>query len=154
MEQQRYISRAIETTEGWEDYAIWDTQTNCWVADSTNSAIEAVDELANRLNEKHAKQDKECISVEDAANMHCADYFKAKETAYSSFKVGAKWQKEQPDPEKVELIKALQSIAAWPGNLPDEQYTSRTGANEAMARGLMVVAMRSIANETLKKLNL
>jgi hypothetical protein len=67
-----------------------------------------------------------------------------------SFKHGAEWQKEQDK----ELIDALKQIAAWPGNLPDEQYTSKTGANDAALRGSMVVAMRTFANNALNKLNL
>lgn len=64
-----------------------------------------------------------------------------------AFKAGAEWQKEQDK----ELLIALESIAGWPGNLPDERYLSRTGANDAALRGSLVVAMRQIALSTLEK---
>lgn len=66
------------------------------------------------------------------------------------FVIGANWQKEQDK----ELIDALKQISAWPGNLPDERYTSKTGPNDAALRGSMVVAMRTIANNVINKLNL
>lgn len=55
-------------------------------------------------------------------------------------------------PEAVnDLIAALRAIAASAGNLPDERLESRTGANDAVARGLMVTSMRSIAVKALNK---
>jgi hypothetical protein len=50
-----------------------------------------------------------------------------------------------------ELLNTLQQIAGWAGNLSDERLTSRTGANDAVSRGLQVVAMRQFAIEALKK---
>jgi len=47
------------------------------------------------------------------------------------------------------LQKGLQAIFQHPGNLPDERYTSKTGANDAVVRGLQLVAMRQIARDTL-----
>lgn len=38
----------------------------------------------------------EQLTLEQAASNHTKDYFKEKDTAYSSFKAGAEWQKEQP----------------------------------------------------------
>lgn len=55
-------------------------------------------------------------------------------------------------PEKVpELLKTLETIAAWPGNLPDERYTSKTGPNDAALRGQLVVAMRSLAKSAIEQ---
>lgn len=55
-------------------------------------------------------------------------------------------------PEKVpKLLKALETIAAWPGNLPDERYTSKTGPNDAALRGELVVVMRSLAKSAIEK---
>ena len=48
------------------------------------------------------------------------------------------------------LAEALREIAGCAGNLPDEQLTTRTGASDAVARGLMVTRMRAIARAALK----
>lgn len=47
---------------------------------------------------------------------------------------------------------ALLAIFAVPGNLKDEVLESKTGANDAAARGIMVTGMRAIANEALEKM--
>lgn len=65
-----------------------------------------------------------------------------------SFKKGAEWQKEQDK----ELLVALKQIACWPGNLDDTRLTSKTGANDAVARGLLVVHMRTVALLAIKKI--
>lgn len=64
-----------------------------------------------------------------------------------AFKAGAEWQKEQ----NMKLLTYLKGIAEWPGNLPDDRLTSKTGPNDAVARGLMVCAMREIAIEAVKR---
>lgn len=61
---------------------------------------------------------------------------------------GAEWQKEQDK----ELLTALKQIACWPGNLDDTRLTSKTGANDAVARGLLVVHMRTVALLAIKKI--
>lgn len=40
-----------------QTYAVWDTQTNCWVVDTENSEQSIVHETANKFNEwsKNAK---------------------------------------------------------------------------------------------------
>ena len=53
--------------------------------------------------------------------------------------------------QRNELLEALKNIAAWPGNLPDERYLSKTGANDAALRGSMVVTMRQFANAAIQK---
>lgn len=50
-----------------------------------------------------------------------------------------------------EAIKALESIALLGGNLPDERLTSKTGANDAVARGIMYTAARKIASSYLEQ---
>lgn len=105
------------------------------------------------------EQGKECISVEQAATNYALNnhIYPQTLTSESSFKAGAQWQKEQyinQDKTLDALIQALHTIAAWPGNLPDEQYMTKTGPNDAAQRGGMVVAMRAIAKETLKKLKI
>lgn len=50
-----------------------------------------------------------------------------------------------------DLIRALEGIAAIGGNLPDEELTTRTGANDAVHRGLMYVGARHIAQEAIAK---
>lgn len=51
-----------------------------------------------------------------------------------------------------DAVTCLRAIAMHPGNLADEEYTSKTGLNDAVARGLKVVAMRQIAKNGLHKL--
>ena len=46
---------------------------------------------------------------------------------------------------------ALLAISQIAGNLPDNRLTSRTGPNDAVARGLMIVHARRIAIEALAK---
>lgn len=60
------------------------------------------------------------------------------------FKAGAEWQKEQ-------LLTTLKTIAQWPGNLSDEHYITKTGANDAALRGNILVIMRAIAKEAVQK---
>jgi hypothetical protein len=43
--------------------------------------------------------------------------------------------------------KYLKAIASLGGNLPDEALTTRTGPNDARARGLMYVEARRLAVE-------
>jgi len=50
-----------------------------------------------------------------------------------------------------ELVAALRAIANVAGNLPDEQLSSRTGPNDAVARGLQLVQARAIARAALAK---
>lgn len=45
--------------------------------------------------------------------------------------------------------RALNTISKVAGNLPDDRLTSRTGPNDAVHRGLMVVQMRDIAIHAL-----
>jgi hypothetical protein len=48
-----------------------------------------------------------------------------------------------------QLRKALERVASLGGNLPDDRLTSRTGGNDAAARGLMYVNARFIATTAL-----
>jgi hypothetical protein len=97
------------------------------------------------------EQIKTSLTLEEAAQANADGWLIPTVGALKgSFKKGAEWQKEQDK----ELIDALKQIAAWPGNLPDELYTSKTGANDAALRGSMIVAMRTFANNALNKLNL
>lgn len=91
----------------------------------------------------HTKALQKALFIKDSYEQH--DFLSGN---FEGFKAGAEWQKEQDK----ELIEALKNIAAWPGNLPDERYISRTGANDAALRGGMVVAMRQIALSALKKI--
>lgn len=50
-----------------------------------------------------------------------------------------------------DLLKALESIANLGGNLPDEQLTTKTGANVAVMRGLMYTEARRIARGAIAK---
>ena len=50
-----------------------------------------------------------------------------------------------------ELLAALEAISAIAGNLPDDRLTTRTGANDAAARGLMVTEARRIARAAIAK---
>ena len=49
------------------------------------------------------------------------------------------------------LLLYLETIAAQAGNLPDSQWTSRTGENDAVHRGQVVINMKDIANEAIAK---
>ena len=51
--------------------------------------------------------------------------------------------------ERERLLGTLRQIAEVAGNLPDERLTTRSGANDAVARGLMVVTARTLANDAL-----
>ena len=48
------------------------------------------------------------------------------------------------------MVVALEYIAARGGNLGDAALTSRTGPNDAVARGLMYTDCRNVAHEALK----
>jgi hypothetical protein len=61
-----------------------------------------------------------------------------------AFKAGAKFREEQ-------FLNVLKAIAGWAGNLPDERLTTKTGPNDAAARGEMIVSMRQIAIEVIRK---
>lgn len=50
-----------------------------------------------------------------------------------------------------EAIKVLKTIASFGGNLPDDSLTSRTGPNDAVARGQMYVGARNLALDFLKQ---
>ena len=45
----------------------------------------------------------------------------------------------------LEAIRALEAISLIGGNLPDDRLTSKTGANDAVARGIMYTSARGIA---------
>jgi len=45
--------------------------------------------------------------------------------------------------------RCLRKIAGLGGNLPDDRLTSKTGANDAVSRGLMYVEARRLAREAL-----
>lgn len=49
-----------------------------------------------------------------------------------------------------QLTEALEEIARQGGNLPDERLTSKTGPNDAVARGIMYVNSREIARAALQ----
>lgn len=49
-------------------------------------------------------------------------------------------------------VSALKLIAGWAGNLPDDLYESRTGAGDAVDRGLKLTAMRGFAIDALQRL--
>lgn len=51
-----------------------------------------------------------------------------------------------------EATSTLEYIAGLAGNLPDERLESRTGPNDAVARGILVVAARAAAKATLAKI--
>ena len=50
-----------------------------------------------------------------------------------------------------ELLAALEAIAGIAGTLPDDRLTTRTGPNDAVARGLMVTDARRIARAVVAK---
>lgn len=49
------------------------------------------------------------------------------------------------------LATTLEQIAALGGNLPDKRLTDKTGANDAVQRGLMYVHARKLATIALGK---
>jgi hypothetical protein len=65
--------------------------------------------------------------------------------------VGLNMEHDNTQKDITYLLDVLKQISQWPGNLPDEQYTTRTGPNDAALRGGMVVAMRSIALSAINK---
>ena len=67
----------------------------------------------------------------------------------TAFKSGAKWQQEQCK----DLLNSLKTIAAWAGNLPDHCLNTATGPNDARYRGGMVISMRQIAVDAIKKID-
>lgn len=48
------------------------------------------------------------------------------------------------------LTRALLQISEIAGNLPDDRLVTRTGPNDAVARGLMVVTARQIAIKAME----
>ena len=50
-----------------------------------------------------------------------------------------------------QLEMALRNIARLGGNLSDDVLTEKTGANDAVARGLLYVGARSVALNALDK---
>lgn len=102
---------------------------------------------------------KQLTTLEQYAESYANMLFPAKEgvnweAAKSDFIAGAQWQKKR-DKELIEGLKSvLNAIALWPGNLSDEHYLTPTGANDAVNRGNMVVAMRAIAREAHENLTL
>jgi hypothetical protein len=49
---------------------------------------------------------------------------------------------------KLQMVaQRVRTIASLGGNLPDDRLTSRTGPNDAAARGLMYTEARRLANE-------
>lgn len=50
-----------------------------------------------------------------------------------------------------EVVKTLRAIALQGGNLPDDRLTSKTGPNDAVARGQMYVNCRTLANNLLRR---
>lgn len=66
--------------------------------------------------------------------------------------VEAMSKSKMTEAEKIEKLRAaLTAITKVAGNLPDERITSRTGANDAVQRGLMVVQAREIARKALSE---
>jgi hypothetical protein len=61
-----------------------------------------------------------------------------------AFKAGAKYREEQ-------FLQVLKAIACWPGNLSDEQLTTKTGPNDVVLQGEMILTMRGIAIDVIKK---
>lgn len=51
----------------------------------------------------------------------------------------------------MQMRKALQTISALGGNMPDQRLTSATGPNDAVMRGLMYCEARRLALEALGK---
>lgn len=54
------------------------------------------------------------------------------------------------DERELELIKALVFVTRQGGNQSDENLMTRTGPNDAAARGIMYVNAREIAGHALK----
>lgn len=53
----------------------------------------------------------------------------------------------------ITLREALERIALYGGNLSEDRLTSRTGPNDAVARGLMYVSARRDAEQALTALD-
>lgn len=70
------------------------------------------------------------------------------ERANNELRSRNRWLEER----HTDAVTFLQAVAMHPGNLSDEEYTLKTGPNDAVARGLKVVAMRQIAKNGLHKL--
>lgn len=51
--------------------------------------------------------------------------------------------------ENKKLRDALKQITMIAGNLPDDRITEKTGPNDAVARGIMVISARQIALRAL-----
>jgi len=51
-----------------------------------------------------------------------------------------------------QALARIRAIASLGGNLPDDRLTSRTGPNDAAARGLMYTEARRLANEAVQLL--
>lgn len=51
--------------------------------------------------------------------------------------------------ECIVMRKALRNISGLGGNMPDDRLTCKTGANDAVSRGLMYVEARRLAYEAL-----
>lgn len=51
--------------------------------------------------------------------------------------------------ERQMLLEALRAVALVAGNLPDDTLTEKTGANDSVARGIMVCNARMIANSAI-----
>lgn len=85
------------------------------------------------------------LTLEQAAKAHSEGWIVPTYAALrGSFKAGAEWQQKY-------LLAGFKAIAGWPGNLPDNRLTSKTGPNDAALRGEMVVTMRQIAIDIIKK---
>jgi len=91
----------------------------------------------NRPWQEHDERQRECIPV-TPQQAKIAEMFSSME--------GIKLAAAAP-----ELLAALEAISAIAGNLPDDRLTTRTGANDAVARGLMVTETRRIARAAIAK---
>lgn len=92
---------------------------------------------------------KKITNVQDAAEAYAHMLYPVTtgagwDAAKDDFINGAEWQRRS-------LLNTLKSIAEWPGNLPDDRLTSKTGPNDAALRGSMLVAMRQLAMTEVKK---
>lgn len=73
------------------------------------------------------------------------------ETQFSLMKAFIDNNKSHNEEKQNPLLQTLKTIAEWPGNLPDDRLTSKTGPNDAALRGSMLVAMRTIAIKEIQK---
>jgi len=77
-------------------FAVWDTQTNCWVAQSDNTEKSIVHEMADKFNEMKNK-----INLSESLEQTASLYGEKNgeigttEPLATAFESGAKWQKEQ-----------------------------------------------------------